>query len=344
MPDKKQEDLLKGKSVTVKAKAAGKAVKAGTVPESDPTGAAKTRISEAERQRELRKKKRKRTTNLLTVAIVICLVIMAYAGFRLISTLIDYKKGTDEYNKIRQYTEDTEASSLEAVNALSAEGVPIAPPIHVDWASLQKINPEIVGWLYIGALDLSYPVVQTKDNDYYLHRTFEKQYNFAGTIFVECKNKGDFKDPNTIVYGHNMLNGSMFGKLSHLSTEKRYMIDPYFWILTPEGDYRYQMFGMKTAAVEDDTYTIFHGTDEVFSDWCDKMYQGSEVPLKKPDFKLDSKIVTLSTCTNDPGHRFVVQGIADPAIPDRPAENPEETGGENPEANAEASDAGAENG
>jgi hypothetical protein len=55
MPDKKQEDLLKGKSVTVKAKAAGKAVKAGTVPESDPTGAAKTRISEAEPQRVLRK-------------------------------------------------------------------------------------------------------------------------------------------------------------------------------------------------------------------------------------------------------------------------------------------------
>jgi sortase B len=329
MPDRKREEIKAEQNPPENRKTTGReseSHKSGRDRDKQRAAeeASLTQECAADLERERRRKKRLQTGRLLTAGIVICLLIMAYAGFRLISTLIDYKKGTDEYNKIRSYTTEESASSGDPAEALSAEMV---PPIQVDWASLQKINPEIVGWLYIGALDLSYPVVQTKDNDFYLHRTFEKQYNFAGTIFVECKNNGDFKDPNTIVYGHNMLNGSMFGKLSHLLSEKRYMIDSYFWVLTPGGNYRYRMFGMKTAAVEDDTYTIFHGTGDIFTDWCSKMYQSSEVPLKKCEFRPDSKVVTLSTCTNDPGHRFVVQGIADPAIPDRPEEKTEAENG-----------------
>ncbi|MFR3321064.1 MAG: sortase domain-bontaining protein [Lachnospiraceae bacterium] len=85
------------------------------------------------------------------------------------------------------------------------------------------MNSDIVGWLRIRALDISYPVVQGKDNDYYLHRTFEKTDNFAGCLFVNSYNMGDFTDQNTIIYGHNMKNGSMFGKLSRILTIRRYL-------------------------------------------------------------------------------------------------------------------------
>ncbi len=71
-----------------------------------------------------------------------------------------------------------------------------------------------MGWIYVEAVpDINYPIVHGKDNETYLHRTYEKNYNFAGTIFVDYENKGDFSDCNTIVYGHNMKNGSMFAQL-----------------------------------------------------------------------------------------------------------------------------------
>ena len=77
-----------------------------------------------------------------------------------------------------------------------------------------------MGWLRIRALGISYPVVQGEDNDFYLHRTFEKEDNFAGCIFVNCDNSGNFTDQNTIIYGHNMKDGSMFGKLKKFREEQ----------------------------------------------------------------------------------------------------------------------------
>ena len=66
-------------------------------------------------------------------------------------------------------------------------------------------------------LDISYPIVQTTDNDHYLHYTFEGQRNANGAIFLEHTNSSDFEDCNTIIYGHNMRNGSMFGYISQAS-------------------------------------------------------------------------------------------------------------------------------
>lgn len=65
------------------------------------------------------------------------------------------------------------------------------------------MNEDIIAWLRVGAIDISYPVTQGKDNDYYLHNTFENQPNIAGCIFMDHGCKKDFSDPNTIIYGHN---------------------------------------------------------------------------------------------------------------------------------------------
>jgi len=274
----------------------------------------------------------------VTVAIVICLAVMAFAVYQLVSIYLAYKAGTDEYDSLRQYTSGTStaesmdetadsagADEQETVSA-SSEGADQAvysgsvgetdyhtsekPPIEVDWESLKAINSDIVAWVYVEGVDISYPVVHTTDDDYYLHRTFEKKDNFAGSIFVEYKNSAAFSDPNTIVYGHNMKNGSMFGSLSDVESKETYKEHPWFWILTPDGNYRYRMFSIRKAAVSDETYTLFMGTGQSFVDWCEDMYANSDVSLQKPDFSLDSLVVTLSTCTTDSDHRFVVQGVA----------------------------------
>lgn len=111
----------------------------------------------------------------------------------------------------------------------------------VDFESLKKVNEDIIGWIRVNALDISYPIAQSTNNDYYLHRTFERVDNFAGCIFMEYQNHSDFSDKNTIIYGHNMKNGSMFGTLRKFYEDEVYEKAPYFWIYTPDKIYRYDI-------------------------------------------------------------------------------------------------------
>ena len=83
----------------------------------------------------------------------------------------------------------------------------------LDLGALRRTNPDVLGWISIPGTQLDYPVLQSEDNQYYLTRTWEKQRNSAGSVFLECQLSGDFSEFNTILYGHNMKNGSMFGSL-----------------------------------------------------------------------------------------------------------------------------------
>ena len=278
-------------------------------------------------QRKRKHKKKNRFISFfLTLGIILCIGVIGFAGYKLVTTWLEYREGDEEYAELRTYTEEAAAPAEEAEEPEPVMEVTPAPemideddmrtkrkpPIDVDWKSLKAINEDIVGWLYIGALDLSYPVVQGEDDDYYLHRTFARKDNFAGSIFVEADNASDFRDPNTIVYGHNMLNGSMFGSLSDLTDgqEPKYKNDQWFWIMTPNGNYRYRMFSIHVTGVTSDVYTLFNGTDDTFLEWCASMSEASSVELEEEQFTLHSKIVTLSTCTGDSGTRYVVQGLA----------------------------------
>lgn len=158
---------------------------------------------------------------------------------------------------------------------------------------------------------ISYPVVQGKDNSTYLHQTYEKNYNFAGTIFIDYENKRDFSDCNTLVYGHNMKNGSMFGMLKkYRADETLYNTSKYFWILTPDKDYRYEIIAAYTTSVNSDTYTLFKGPGKEFLEYEKKMLKNSEIKTDATEEQADKKdkIVTLSTCTGNQATRFVVQG------------------------------------
>ena len=178
----------------------------------------------------------------------------------------------------------------------------------VDFTALQGINDDIVGWLKVGALDISYPVTQASDNDYYLHLTFELVQNAAGCIFVDYQNRPDFQDDNTIVYGHNMKDGSMFGTLKNVGQDGVYESDPYFWIYTPERIYKYEIFNCSTVGAVSNTYTLEFGSRKEFQNYLDKALMQSQVDSSKVKVKSSDKIVTLSTCTGDEETRFVVQG------------------------------------
>ena len=243
----------------------------------------------------------------LTVVLIAAICVFCYAGYNLFHIYTEYKKGTDEYNSITQMavTErdpDGEAAGPEAGSELKA-------PMDIDFASLKSVNDDVVGWIYVEAVpDINYPIVHGKDNETYLHRTYEKNYNFAGTIFVDYENKGDFSDCNTIVYGHNMKNGSMFAQLKKFTQdEETYKKSKYFWIYTPDLIYQYRIFSAAVVNKVGLTYQVTFTEDE-FNQFVNQAFANSVVDNTDVEVTREDRVVTLSTCTGDDSTRFVVMG------------------------------------
>lgn len=215
-----------------------------------------------------KKPKKKKTAGdvILTVILIAAICVFCYAGYNLFHIYTEYKKGTDEYNHIAQMAV-TERDPEEAAEPTAEGG--LEAPMNIDFKSLKSVNDDVVGWIYVEAVpDINYPVVHGEDNETYLHHTYEKNYNFAGTIFVDYENKGDFNDCNTIVYGHNMKNGSMFAQLKKFSSNSdTYEKSKYFWIFTPEKNYRYEIISAYTTGAKSDTYTLFKGPGEEFQEY-----------------------------------------------------------------------------
>ena len=258
-------------------------------------------------QKQPEQKKKKKSDVLLTIALIVAIAVFCYAAFNLYHINTEYKKGTDEYNQIEEMAvTERDADSAE----VAGPNAQLKPPIEVDFDKLKSVNEDVVGWIYVDALpDISYPIVKGKDNQTYLHQTYEKNYNFAGTIFVDYENSGDFSDCNTLVYGHNMKNGSMFGHLKKFrEDDKLYKQDKYFWILTPERNYRYEIITAYTTGVNSDTYTLFKGPGEEFEKYLETIKGYSEIQTDDTDLTIKDRIVTLSTCTGNESTRFVVQG------------------------------------
>lgn len=177
----------------------------------------------------------------------------------------------------------------------------------IDFEELESINTDICGWLRIRALDISYPLVQAEDNDYYLHRTFEKEDNFAGCLFLNYSNANDFSDTNTVIYGHNMKNGSMFGKLKQFNDEDVFNKSKYFWIFTKDYIYQYRIFSAMVVNKTGLTYQTSFQDDE-YQEFLEIAFENSVVDNTGIEVTEDDQVVTLSTCTGDESTRFVVIG------------------------------------
>ena len=258
-------------------------------------------------QKQPEPKKKKKSDVLLTIALIVAIAVFCYAAYNLYHIYTEYKKGTDEYNHIEEMAVTERDPDSNEVAGPSAQ---LKAPIEVDFDKLKSINEDVIGWIYVDALpDISYPIVQGKDNSTYLHQTYEKNYNFAGTIFVDYENSSDFNDCNTLVYGHNMKNGSMFGHLKKFTEDETlYNNDKYFWILTPDRNYRYEIISAYTTGVNSDTYTLFKGPGEEFEEYLKKIKGYSDIKTDDTELTIKDKIVTLSTCTGNESTRFVVQG------------------------------------
>lgn len=179
----------------------------------------------------------------------------------------------------------------------------------VDLAQLRQTNPDVLGWLSIPGTQLDYPLLQGADNEYYLNHTWQGKRNAAGSVFLECTAQPNFSDFNTIVYAHNMKNGSMFGSLRQYRTQSHWQEHPCIYIVNDSGIHRYEIFAAFEAEVVGYTYRLDVNTPEKKRAFLDYSAQRSVIETEIVPTVEDS-VITLSTCTgNGYDHRWVVQGV-----------------------------------
>lgn len=177
----------------------------------------------------------------------------------------------------------------------------------IDLEKLQKKNGDVTGWLYFENEDISYPIMYSGDDTTYLHTALDGSYASAGSIFMEGNNKPDFEDSHTIIYGHNMRNLSMFGKLRYYKQKEYYDDHAYFQIFTEKGIYRYQIFAYADVPADSVVYQVPYGADDSFESFIQQLrkqsYYDTGVEVTQND-----KVVTLSTCSTT-GMRFIVNAV-----------------------------------
>lgn len=166
----------------------------------------------------------------------------------------------------------------------------------IDLDSLREINKDVIGWIVIPDTKLSYPVVKGEDNEFYLNHTWKGAESTVGAIYMEYYNSPQFDDFHTIIYGHRMIDGSMFGSIKKYKTLDYFEKHPYVYIKDDNGSHRYEIFSAYEAAVDSTTYMVGKFKDEnkqVFLDHC----LASSVIDTGIEPKITDRILTLSTCT-----------------------------------------------
>lgn len=175
------------------------------------------------------------------------------------------------------------------------------------FSTLQEINKDTVGWLTVNNTRIDYPVVQAKDNDYYLRRDYYQNKNRHGWIFMDYRNNPDELNENTIIYGHNLANQTMFGTL-------RYALNSYWYkksanqiitFNTPNENMKFQIFSIYTIPTTNDYLDITFPTTDAYQTYID-LVKGRSIYDFNIEVTTDDKILTLSTCANGNDKRLVI--------------------------------------
>lgn len=168
----------------------------------------------------------------------------------------------------------------------------------IDINELYSINTDTVGLIRINETLVNYPVVKSNDNEFYLDNSFKKEKNIEGTIFMDYRNIGDFKDRNTILYGHNMSGDTMFGGLRFYREQSYRDAHPIIKIYTRSEIYEYEIFSVYVTEPNFDYRTKVFNSNLEFEAFLTRITAPS---LIKSNIlpKIDDKILTLSTCAFD---------------------------------------------
>lgn len=231
------------------------------------------------------------------IAIVVFVVALAALG----AIGFSYWQGQQTYQSVAEegFTppDDIAAAPLEEFT--------------VDWDALKAINPDTVGWIYIPGTVVNYPIVQTTDDVKYLTHDFKGSEGWIatfGAIFLSAENASDFSDPNNIIYGHHLNDGSMFACLADFGDAAQFEEHRTVYVLTPEGNYQLNTFSLVHVDADDPlAQTQFADEDERVAYVQDKIDRSVVTASDIPEAAGIAHTFALATCDNLPSDgRYVL--------------------------------------
>ncbi len=236
-------------------------------------------------------KARKIAENIILVALVGIMLVCAYNIFVILKA---YRENGNAYKTV---------SSVAGTKEFTG---------NVDFAKLENLNEDVVAWLYYKDTKINYPIVQGTDNNKYLSTRFDGNYSAGGTLFVEYSIKKPFNHFNTVVYGHHMRDGSMFGDLKKLKDEDYAKEHPRFELITKKGKYHLDIWAFLNEPADCPLYNTNIDSEEQRQKYIDdvgKLAQyRTDVKVKPSD-----KLVVLSTCAYEyEDARYIVIGKLTP--------------------------------
>lgn len=277
---------------------------------------------------------------LLVVLLFACLAGAGYLGYMGLAELRERQRGEDFYanlaasvgNGASNYTEARETYAVLPSDEQKAAPGPVTPdesgvtsetaqPVsgqlaqeqsvnqsEIDFQTLWKTCPDVVGWLRIEDSSIDYPIVLGEDNDFYLHHLPDGTENKAGSIMMDEANTGFFQETVNILHGHHMRNGSMFGSLDDYNDEEYYRTHSTIRLYTPAGDYYVAVFAAYTVNGYTFGYPTSFDDEAAFYQFIRKAV--SATPYETGvEVAYGDRILMLSTCAYSyTGARYVVMG------------------------------------
>jgi sortase B len=245
---------------------------------------------------------------LTLVLLAVFLVSSGYVAWK----LLDYQKGAQDYDDARETARIPTAQLHSDRPDAKPEGAlydPFEALGALDLGALQSVNQEVVGWVEIPNTAVSYPILKAQNNEYYLNHTWKKDVSSVGAIFMDKQNDPEFGDFHTLLYGHNMKNGSMFGCLRSYRSADYWKSHPAVYVVDKNGVHQYDIFAAYEVGVQEIVYrgdVEQSGLQKQFLDFAARrsVISTGIAPQK------DDQILTLSTCTGR-GHatRWIIQAV-----------------------------------
>ncbi len=269
------------------------------------------------------------------VFLTVCLIIAVAAGIIFAVQTAEKSRQQKEYEELaqlgsvseteadeEQFTGQTEETAEEetltayeaSIRLLEELGVPV-PEKEVDIEALQdESNPDIYAWIYIPDTLIDYPVLQHEtDNTYYLNYNIDGSKGYPGCIYTENYNSKDFTDAMTVIYGHNMKNGTMFAGLHKFEDKEFFDEHPYVYIYTKDRLLVYEIYA--SYIYSDEHILLNHDFSNIasFDYYLKTISEIREMDCNRRDgieVTTDNKILTLSTCVSGKSsNRYIVQGV-----------------------------------
>lgn len=212
-------------------------------------------------------------------------------------------------NQVYSQTSSSEYEAYRPVSTSEKDELASFSGFH----KLQQVNPEVLGWINVYGTNIDYPLVQAKDNEKYLNKDSRGEFAATGAIFLEARNESKFEDFNTIIYGHHVENGVMFGDVAKFSDKEFFDQHRYGSIYYNGVEKGLEIFEMlEVDAYDFNIYDPGINGDDRRQEYIDHLLS---VAIHKRDITLgpNDHIILLSTCFLDVtnGRHIVVAKITD---------------------------------